>query len=103
MKGLVAFALIGGVVLLAVLGLGLAEPVENLAAAGSGQMAIVLPSEQIAADCGAASSVADGACNVEVQEYDAFTMLLLWGGIALIVVIVAALLMVFFLALAFPN
>lgn len=49
------------------------------------------------------SFVADGACNVHVQEYDTFTMLLLWGGIALIVVIVAALLMVFFLALAFPN
>jgi len=49
-------------------------PALVLANAGSGRMAIVPPAEQIMADCGQASRIADGACNVQVQEYDTLAM-----------------------------
>jgi len=46
----------------------------ELAEAGNGQMAIVPLSTPIAADCGQADQIADGACNAQVQEYDALAM-----------------------------
>ena len=52
----------------------LGNTAHNLADAGSEQMVIVPFSELITADCGQVGHVADDACNVQVQKYDAFAM-----------------------------
>jgi len=55
-----------------------------LGEAGSGRMAIVPATTPVAVDCVHASLVADNACNVRVQEYDALTMI---GLYALVIIV----------------
>ena len=55
-----------------------------LGEAGSGRMAIVPATTPVAVDCGQANSIADNACNVKVQEYDALAMI----GLYVLVIIV---------------
>ena len=60
------------------------DTARDLAEAGSGRMAIVPATTPIAADCGQANSIANDACNVQVQEYDTLAMI----GLYVLVIIV---------------
>lgn len=76
-----------GLLIVGVVVLFAGGPVQTLAEAGSGRMAIVPPAEPIAANCGVAAGIADNACNVKVQEYDSLSMVLMYAGIGLLLLV----------------
>lgn len=91
---------IGAIVLLLFVALIAFPFMDEVAAMPAGDYAVV-PAGDVVADCGAASSVGDEACNLQVAEFSSLDGLLVLGGGALLLIAGAGLL--FLLALGLSS